>query len=1397
MKTLWIVGPVLTLLLLAGCLPTAKEQSCSGGSVFNPTTRDCVPLTSGGNTSGISIATRSPMTSVIPVGITETNQYNFAVTVNNPLNESYAISWRFYPPSGTVFSGNPLTINSPTYSFIPAFVAGLTAGTWTLAAEVYNGNGTLLLQSATWSIVVGGGGQPNLTINTAASDLDTNIGNRVTTDHSLLTLAVDINNPAGSVATRLYWFYDGVAQGAFTSHAGPTGGVTKTFYGTAVDTPAGVHSIRAELRNSTGTTIINTIEWTIYVTAPNLPQLSTTTPPAPDTSVTISAINSVALNANGFSSGGNDLFTTPNSDFCVAVTNHLGTLGAAGGVTAQFKYKGVNLGLPQNFTAANSYVCLGDFMPTFAATLTNPTVGEFQTVSAQIVDVGTATQLALVNWSLSVRVQNTAPVALIGSPTSPVSVQQGGNPTATSFVMNVSDVDTIASNMSVYFFFDGVAMNGVNKFPGTSITTPDCTHPVGSGPAAAPARYTCSFTLPAFSLTGRINPPGAYTITGYVVDQTVYGGAPQSSGIVTWTVNPTLGQSSPVVAAQGVSIATPTNCDVLTVPTCTPATATGNSYIAQLVSPTTPTVGPIAEGTNVIFNALINDSERDNISMRIDRCLDAGCTTLSAVANDFIVNRSNDNLGRRGTFSYRLPEDLIEGAASGNVTFRISVQDKLPDNSLSPATPVTTDLTIAVTNFNPFPVWAGAASANPAPSDVLSVVTGMPLTIDPGTITDASTADGNVIEYQWEISRDAGTTWQSITGATSRVLKFTPSNNVAGTTLQLRLCVGDDGFGNELTNCTGIASPVNPSAVVGPWTSVTARSNAVAKDATTPTLNGDGAAWFDAESRAHYMAYINNNGTDDATIVIEKYTIANNGSMSLDSVVSFASEETAPGYDAARLSLVGQSITTGGKTYKNLYVAYVTQSSSAGINPRVRIRQIDITDDLFFFDYHGISESDTTTDNITTTRAAAGNIALTVANSVFDAGEVVYINGIGLTATTGAPTACQFQSFAANSAANRDAVAASLFNQYAACSASITDAREFTPLPNTLATAVSGSVWSFTNFPQNWIDVGNSLFLGKVGDIHLQSNYVLIPYLDNVNGGRVSVSVINTLAGFASGSLGGTAGPSWTAGVTNVNVNTTVQGQDIASSHNGSANFDVAITNATSGVNAYRLTFTAPSTIAVTGSELNIFGTSLFARRPRIASGSATTNNNIFVLAEDLSDPNKELLYARIDGATYDLAASMPVTPLSSEHEQSRNLTEYKIRALSTNKNVAMAVLTTSGKVLVSVLRPEVPSVDFPEFYPEDTSLATDGAGFTYPAVATGVAITTPTLAMSVPQSFELGDSGAVASENAKESFVLLHPSTAATFFSQSFVNIATEAISATSATAASQTNGFQPGFIK
>jgi hypothetical protein len=1002
--------------------------------------------------------------------------------------------------------------------------------------------------------------------------------------------------------------------------------------------------------------------------------------------------------------------------------------------------------------------------------------------------------IATVTWNASVRPTNTAPVATRLLPSASAFSQNQGPHVddVVTYTVTAADDDTTTLALGVTYYVDGVAMNGTNYFPGTTVRTPDCTHAANAAPVDS-TRFDCAVALPTYGLTGRLSLGHTYTISALLTDTTTFGSAAQNSNSVIWSATADYDDANnreSVLAPEGGNSSTATSVEHVNGEA---ATATGDSYIARLTSPGTPVTDGnfVTEGTSVVFNMHVKDDDRDNFQYSIVLCSDATCASYSPITSSTLVTRSDNKLGKRATYSYTLPETLVQTGTSGVAYFKVSVRDYLPGGGLGDEDFEIIDLD--VTNYNPFPLWAGSGQ-NPGFADVLSVVTGMQLTLDPGTITDASTTNGSSIQYQWQTSTD-GATWANITGATARVLKWTPPRALGGTTVRLRLCLGDDGSDgtatttdNALTICTSAGnSPLAPTApatarFVGPWTAITARSNALAQNATL-AANGAVATTFVASARTWFIAYVNHNGTDNATIVVEKHAVAANGTLSLTKRVTFPTEQTGSAYDASSLSITQNYSLVGSRTYGGLYVSYVTQSVSAGIPPRLRIRKLDITEDDIIFDYTGITESSETTNNLTTARNSANNVSFTVTDPEFESGEYVSINGIKLTATTSASSGCSFQADDGTNTYDAVTVADNIADTYATCVALVTDARDFSPT----GTTPSGSgtaTWNITNMPEEWLDLGYNVALGKAGRIMTISGHMMVPFLDNLNSSKISVALVDIVHGsFTYGSLA--------AGNTNLAVTLpTVAGQDFDNSTPpDQAFFDVALLNYGNGVNAYRMTFTAPSTISITGSVANVFGSGFSMRRPRIASGPPATNNFVYILAEDTADIDYELQFARITAFNYTLATGMPTIPLDTFHEQTRGLEDYQITPLTASKAVALAVLKTTGQVLVSRIAPASTSLDAPLIKPTHTSVS-DMAGVGYPVVASGAAITNPVLAISRASSLELGDVGATAAENTREGLVVFHPT--ATLYNASWVNMAVESFSATTVG-----TGFQPPFIK
>lgn len=1396
--------------LLAGCLPTAKEQACSSGSVFNSSSRSCVPITSGGQTSGLSISTRSPIVSNVTVAQTQTATTAFAVTIANPLNQGFEVRWMLYPPSGVGFPPAPIQVNtnlaSSTYGLVPQSL-GLVPGLWTLAAEVYSLPSSTLATSAQWALTVTSNPTPTLVINPGLSSFagtSTSIQTNALVATQLAVNVVD-TSPAPT-AWRLYWSFDGVASSpsAFTSNTGSVNGLTQTFLQAGAtpypnDNPImpGPHVVRAELR-SPGGSVYDTIEWTIFAYAPNMPQLSAAPfAPNPTSSTVVTAIDGVNIASGGFRNAGVNMYNAAAGAgaFCVAVTT---AVGSGGGVAVQFRKNGNPILGPQTFMAANSFLCLDDFASTEAFTLSNPNIGEFRTLSADIVDLGTSTVAVTVTWGVSVRPRNTPPVATLPPPiVNPIYRVQD---TAGTQTFLVEDADTALMNMNITFYIDGVAMDGINTFPGTNVLTPDCSHigyPIapdvtpGTGPVGA-TRLDCTVSIPSYDLNGRVNPAmKSYTITAMAQDKAINGAAAQTSNLVSWTVNPVnpgapqIKQTVPTIVAQGTNLTT-------------------TSYITTLANPTVildPTNGAtpfIPEGTDIVFSTLVNDIERDDFFIQVDRCTNAGCTTTQPAVAPILITRSTDALGRRAALTYNIPEDTIVGAANGTVQYRITVKDVLPDIDANVLTDTDTQTVIPgvnvaqtafmdlkIANNNPFPLWAGAAGTNPQLANAVIVMTGMPVSIDPGTITDASVADGNAIVYRWQVKVGAGP-WETIPGATSRVLKWTPSNAIATLGLEFRLCLGDDGFGNEVTLCTNFANPTAPALpattrFAGPWTGITARSNAIAKNAALPAATGEVATWFDNTERELYMAYVHKAGTNDSRIVVEKYEVALNGTVTSGGSVTFATEETGAAYDASALSIVGQRVTIGADVYRGLYVSYVTQDAPS-VSPRIRVRRIELTNDEMVFNYNNFYESNTLSQDIQVIAGGvAGQITLQVVDNVFDASEYIIIAGIRLNAVTTVPANdCEFR---VGGLLTTDEIITNIANAYSTCSAS--DPRAFIP-----SGTIVGNQWAITNYPQDHVDLDYSIYLGKAGEIMLQNDTLLIPYLDNLNSGKVAIAVLSTTTnGFTSGSLGRTSFP-YSQVPSYVALNGTVQGFELTNSYAENGLFDVAITTVGNRVNAYRMSFNTPSTVGIVDSVINVFGASELVEKPRIATGRTATNNHVFILAQNANAVEKDLFYARVDVAnSYQLASGLPQNPLDGTHEQSLELTDYRIRALEGNKRAVMGVYTNSLDILVSILKPAAALSELVMIRP------TAGAGATYPTVDELPAFpvsTVPNVALSMPFDFTVGDAGSVALENVKESVLMLYPSSAASGLRASILNVEEETIQATS-------NGtpYQPPYIK
>ncbi len=1435
------LGLILSILLvLAGCLPQAKQQSCGQGNVFNSTSRTCVPVTSGGQTSGVSIAGRNPSVSNFTISRTSGTSLNFSVSINNPLNQGYSINWMLYAPNGT--SSQISSGGSGSASFIPAIVFNSSSiGVWTVAAEIMSSPGNVLVTQTQWFLNVVETPTPTL-------DKTTNPPLSISNNPLPTSFSVQVNNPGNTSNLAVVWYYNGVQDSSVSTTSAAIFPNSRTLFNPAYlsllsDKPpllTGPATIRVELRQSTAFgNLYDFVEWPLFVNPPIFPTISN---PLPILGTALSGINSITLANGGIKNSGTPL-TVANA-FCVTVSSGMGSTNAAGSVRVEYSK---NAGAPVAIYVVPSpggQICLGTTLSNFnnfSLALTNPNVGEVQTVVAKVIDNNTT--IATLSWPVSVLPVNTPPTISKDSPTGagPFTHLVG---TSSSYSINVQDnehPDQVTAPHTYSWYFGGVLMNGTNTYPGTSIRTAACT---GTGVAFK----TCTFVMPAYNLNGRLQ----HNLTNLGIVNTLsvivqdpggplgFPAAPLTSTTETWNLKPLLVNTAPiatapVIAPNGTNTCTPyfnqvvvgqafESCGLLPL-----ASNRGNSFIAMASSPTTPIdigVTPLNENADIVFNILVEDSERDNFTININCISSTNVPCASPPVHNATVLRTNDSFGRRVIIPYKIHQSSLVGVASGQISYRVTINDQVNyltdliggNTNLATNIQAQMDFVVAtLNNVNPAPSFTPGLQA-PVIGSTSDVVIGSPFTIDPGPITDASTSDGVNILYQWQVRNltTAGA-WKDITGASQRVLKWTPHKDSIGSLLELRLCLGDDGTGNALSAC-GVS--------VGGW-SINPRANAL--ESTLAGTIGDSATWTlkDSTRQEFYSAF----ATTSGNIIVEKYRFNSSASLEIVSTIQFKAEKDGASVDISRLSLKGHSTTVSGKIYRGLYLSYVTKSTGAPlVDSKMRVRYIDITDtDDLIFSYSGIYWSGCLNSGtkvydsacISSPTIAPFTVNFSITPIVRDislnlsagipAGSQIVINGVKLTSVlpgaytnflsdptlgwavgVGAP--CEFTG---DSVGNLDHLAEIISESYNACKTNQPDLR-FIQGTASFAT----NVVTFPAMPSMAVDINFPIAFGRVGELIVSNNVLSLPYLDNNEGGKLAVAVVRlkdaapfNYRGLASEDVGF----EYAAAQTYRPLASTVGSQDLATSSSAAGTFDVALVTSLNKINYHRFAITPTGTSAnytldAASTKLNVFDTVSAVEKPRIATGLAATNNNVFILAQDVVAPN-ELQFARISP----LAWGMEVfSPLDQNHVQTKSLKDYKISADNCGGNyngVILSAYTLSNLSLISTLRTPSPVnagvFIYPEFF-QDPNLIN---GFDYPVLGAG----NITTGIAIGQSFNLegvGNAGSVVNENNTCALSVAHSSVLRA--QSTIVNIKPTPINATQVDSTLPNAGlFQPAYIK
>ncbi len=521
-------------------------------------------------------------------------------------------------------------------------------------------------------------------------------------------------------------------------------------------------------------------------------------------------------------------------------------------------------------------------------------------------------------WNIKVQPKNYAPsITFADGTTTPKTNESAIQGQTKNYSVLLTDGNDTPANVTIKYEIKRstdpdasyVELDGVQEIPDTTYP-PSCTGP-------ATTATTCSLIFPTFKLIGGSAPviEQTYTLRATAIDD---------DGILSnrliWTIAVT---ESNTTATMSVS------------PVATPAT--------------------IQENNVVTVDFTVEDNDRDNYCVRIVRTTDEKevynkCPNDLAAEAFTFTNASINQDSKQATFT--VAQDAT--TAGGTVTYRFELKEMLQ----SGATPLITDpianpieFSINVTNYNVAP--ALAASAAPLTTDQVSVTTGIPFTIVPGTFTDATanctdvspvdgyseTCEGDgLLYYKWQVAVGAASclegawtdipgqsNWDSGTpiameqGQSEATLTWTPPQSMNGSKVCFKLLYKDN----------GASAPTNQLIWGGAANDfLTVKTNHFGEIASSYSKM---AVATDIVAETTYIAYT----TGDNIVRIEKRSI--NGATFDTTLLATQTLDVGAGYEVNDISL----LLTGGKL-----IAAVMYDTDAGVDTlnEIVFERFDTTD---------------------------------------------------------------------------------------------------------------------------------------------------------------------------------------------------------------------------------------------------------------------------------------------------------------------------------------------------------------------------------------------------------------------------------------------------------------------
>jgi hypothetical protein len=1079
------------LLILAACVPQTKQTECSTNEAFNATLRMCVPVMNGPS-SFINISSVLP-TSATSKFKTSSTVVNFSVTISNPYAQSFSVSWKRLSPSGTTYGISGTSSGSTfTTSIIPnqLFNASLAndVGLHVITATVVDSNNDVVDEHS-FQFLLNNTPTPEIDSTTynPPSYVVLSTPQALPPIGSALNFGFDTKNN-GLIITglgyRTDWFlYRGgilidnnTSPSLFTNTGiNDINSSSYSFDPSAIDgITIGSYVLIGKVTNTAGDPI-DARQWSITVSHPTLPKVTSRniykTSTSPGFSTVSTAYHGVAY-TDWISTEPLDKSFIPNGaytaqgDYCVTIADAQGAYtGDNQGVRVDFYLDNATMvysaSTDDTNGTAEEKVCLSDGGPAGATsnvmfTNTTSTATQAHTIVAHVYDEATGQEYTTydmagnwaypLTWNFSVKPANAAPTVAFTTQTLTGITCSSSSSTAktcavtqdSAFTVGVKVTDDFYSTITNQnkFSYTMVLMKNGTPYPGQSCTktilNASSSNAVGSDAGGTVDEvgpdYICTFTVPSYDANGSIN-PGAFAWSVKIdvsdVGSPIAGSAAMASTTLNYNLNVTEANTAPVIVAQGTNSTTDSYLSL--------------SSVLPLASNDIGALGTYAlEGNTLNFNVKIQDSQRDDHIIRVYLCTDltSSCATSALVATQ-TVNKTDNVLTQPTQLSYTLPENLLPittpAGTNVDVYFKVQVED-IPDtvsaliSNTSTSAPVHFNLNVR--NTNPAPQFA---QDNPLDvTDPIITFAGYPLSINAGTITDASLATTeNTPHVQWYIDDNGGDdSYVAITGATSPILDWTPSNKItAGTTVNLAVCVDDGTVMNPQPSTASIGALIgstNPvlgygSNCFGSW-DVEVKQHIVPTAYFNGTVNvGDEiAVWQDTtvtNKNVIYSAYNDANGMIyvEKTVFDSDGKIYNNTTSGFQTISFSAIDGTVADPTTIKdLSLAG--------TDEFLYIAYRAAPSSSPNSPRVRIRRIDKRSGAttgsktdvathpepgkfgFMYSQSPPTFSTITPGSVTINSPAPGQPYVITFVSSLTAGDEVVVNGVTFTASSTAPT---------------------------------------------------------------------------------------------------------------------------------------------------------------------------------------------------------------------------------------------------------------------------------------------------------------------------------------------------------------------------------------------------------